>query len=40
MSEEEVNISRREINGFIVSKRFMAQGTAKISQVLRAGKIL
>jgi hypothetical protein len=29
MSEEEVKFASREINGFIASKCFMAQGTAR-----------
>jgi hypothetical protein len=37
---EDVNIARKERNGFIASKCFMAQRTVKISQVLQAGKIL
>jgi hypothetical protein len=39
-SNEDVKVTRREINGFIAPKYFMAQGTAKICQVLQAGKIL
>jgi hypothetical protein len=35
---EDVKVSRREINGFIDSKCFMAQGTVKICQVLQGGK--
>jgi hypothetical protein len=40
MSEEDVKVARREIDDFIVSKCFMAQGTVKVCQVLQAGKIL
>jgi hypothetical protein len=40
ISEEDVTVAWREIYGFIASKYFMAQVTAKIRQVLQAGKIL
>jgi hypothetical protein len=40
ISEEDVKLSSREINGFIASKCFMTPGTAKICQELQARKIL
>jgi hypothetical protein len=38
--EEVVEVAWIEICGLVASKYFMAQGTAKIRQVLQAGKIL
>jgi hypothetical protein len=40
MSEENVKVAWIEIYSSIASKCFMAQGTAKIHQVLQEGKIL
>jgi hypothetical protein len=38
--EEDIKLESKEINGFIVSKCFMAQETVKICQELQAGEIL
>jgi hypothetical protein len=40
MTEEDVKAAWIEIYGFIASKRFMSQGTAKVRQVLQEGNIL
>jgi hypothetical protein len=40
ISEEDVKLESRGMNGFITSKCFMAQENAKTCQELQAGKIL
>jgi hypothetical protein len=40
MPEEDVKVARKEMNGCIASKWFMAQGTAQICQVVQATKML
>jgi hypothetical protein len=40
MSEEDVKLDSREMNGFIASKCIVAQENVKMCQELQAGKIL
>jgi hypothetical protein len=40
VSEGHVTLASRELKGFIASKYFMATETAKLCQVLQAGKSL
>jgi hypothetical protein len=39
MPEEDMKVASREIDGFNAPICFMAQGTAKICQMVQAGKI-